>query len=98
MERGPPVLGRSEDPAELPLKARTWLTVALAARNVDEPAGGRTRRHGGDMAKQVVTFRARTSETGLELPLAVVALLAAAITPNVFVAGGFHLVHTGKER
>ncbi|MCL6646634.1 MAG: hypothetical protein K6U88_17045 [Dehalococcoidia bacterium] len=44
------------------------------------------------MARQAMTFRARTSEAGLELTLTVVALLAAAITPNVFVAGGLHLV------
>jgi len=43
------------------------------------------------MAKQVV-IRARTSAADLELPLTLVALLIAAITPNVFVAGGLQLI------
>lgn len=42
------------------------------------------------MANQVVIFRARISGAGLERPLTLVALLAAAVTPNVFVAGGLH--------
>lgn len=44
------------------------------------------------MASQVVNYRTRTSRGNLQLPLTLVALLCAAITPNVFVAGGLELL------
>lgn len=44
------------------------------------------------MAGQVATYRRPVSSVNLELPLTLVALAAAAITPNVFVAGGFQLM------
>lgn len=44
------------------------------------------------MAGQVATYRRLASSVNLELPLTLVALVAAAITPNVFVAGGLQLM------
>lgn len=44
------------------------------------------------MAGQVATYRRPASSVNLELPLTLVALVAAAITPNVFVAGGLHVM------